>query len=134
MPKVVFPHMLKDEVEIWKRFRQIDPIPFLKLDYDVHVGTLPSGLGPLTPEMESLARAIYRKRIDVVGETEDEVWIIEIKPRAGMSTLGQLISYEALYEKEFSPTKPIRLAVVCERTEQDMEDLLVQYGIDIYQV
>ena len=134
MPKVKYKHMLRDEAELWDRFLETSEIDYLDLLYDVHVGTLPDLPEDTSPEMERLAEAIYRKRIDVVMETVDEVWIIEVKPRAGMSALGQLLTYSELYEREFSPDKDLHLAVVCERLEQDAEDLLTLHGVDIFVV
>lgn len=134
MAKVKYKHMLSDEAELWTRFLKAEEVEFLELHYDVHVGTLPDLPADTSPEMAKLAESIYRKRIDVVMETEEEIWIIEVKPRAGMSALGQLLTYEILFRREFAPEKDTHLAVVCERLEQDAEDLLTLHGIDIFVV
>ncbi|GAI83619.1 unnamed protein product, partial [marine sediment metagenome] len=72
-----------------------------------------------------------RKRVDVVGETASTIVIFEVKPRAGMGAMGQLLNYRALYLREVRPAKPLRMMVVCERVEPDVTRTYAQYGIEI---
>jgi len=75
--------------------------------------------------------ATSRKRVDVIGETEKEIIIYEIKEYAGMGALGQLLCYEALYREEYKPTKPIRKTVITDRLPPNMATIFPQFNIEV---
>jgi hypothetical protein len=79
----------------------------------------------------NLVLATSRKRVDVIGETASDIIIYEVKERAGMSALGQLLCYEALYREEYHPTKPIRKAVITDRLPPNMFALFPHFGVEI---
>lgn len=129
MPK--YPHMSPKEEELWDRYLAWSPHRFLMLTYDLHLGDH----APLDPSWEpwlvTLVLATSRLRVDVIGETEKEIIIFEVKERAGMSALGQLMAYEALYREEYRPEKPLRKVVITDRTRSDMGVLLPQFGVEV---
>jgi len=151
-----YPHMGPIESEIWHRFLALTELHFINIQYDVSVGI---GVIPEDLQKEYLRRReLYEKglidyrtlreteaivesisyltklRIDVVAETEDEVWIIEVKPRAGRSALGQLESYHFWYVRQYHPIKPVRLACVCYEVDRNVEPLFTTRGIKIFRV
>jgi len=81
-----------------------------------------------------MAYSLSTKRVDAVVETRHEVYICEVKQRAGMSALGQLLGYEALYVSQFKPRRSVVLVLICEVVEPDMESVYTQYGIQTYLV
>ncbi len=112
--------MLEDEARIWTKFLRTTELDFYDITYDVHLGT---GIPPLPGDpswMEKLLSAVTKKRVDAVGETADAIWIFEIKPRIGMSALGQLITYFELYQAQYRPVKPVLLAAIGEREAPDI--------------
>ncbi len=151
-----YPHMGPMEAQIWHKFLATTDLKIININYDVRVGTgaVPKdimdeyqrrlelynkGLATLdyVKEYESIIKsitALTQLRIDVVAETPDEIFIIEVKPRAGRSALGQLESYHFWYLKQFSPTKPVRLAVVCIDVDRNVEPIFIQRGIRIFKV
>ncbi|MBA7635001.1 hypothetical protein ES703_42601 [subsurface metagenome] len=126
-----FTHLLPLERPIWARYLASTTEEFLSLVYDLHLG---EG-APVDPAWSegtaAIVAAVSRKRVDVVGETADSIIIFEVKPRAGMGAMGQLLTYRELYLREARPTKPIRMMVVCERVEPDVPRVYGQYGIEI---
>ena len=130
----LYPHMLPDERVIWHRFYTPRIKDFLSVNYDVHVGEgmiPPPGL----PEwIQNVIAATSQKRIDAVAETLNNIWIVEVKSRAGMSAVGQLLAYEILYFKKFSPSKSLQKVLVCERIAADLDTVFEQYGIKIFVV
>ena len=126
-----FVHLLPLERPIWGRYLAGTSEEFLSLVYDLHLG---DG-APVDPSWSSgtaaIVAAVSRKRVDVVGETADSIIMFEVKPRAGMGAMGQLLNYRALYLRERRPTKPLRMMVVCERVEPDVTRTYAQYGIEI---
>jgi len=129
MPR--YPHMSPGEEKLWDKYLAWTPYTFSNLTYDLHLGDS----APLDPTWEpwlvNLVLATSRKRVDVIGETESEIIIYEVKERAGMSALGQLLCYEALYREEYKPTKPIRKAVITDRLPPNMDILFPQFNVEV---
>ena len=126
-----FTHLLPLERPIWARYLASTTEEFLSLTYDLHLGE-GAPVDPVWSEgTKAIVAAVSRKRVDVVGETLDSVIIFEVKPRAGMGAMGQLLTYRELYLREHRPTKPLRMVVVCERVEPDVPGIYGQYGIEI---
>lgn len=151
-----YPHMGPQESIIWHKFLALTTLNFIKLEYDVAVGAgyVPEHYieewrkrrelyekGLITyeqlREIEAVIESISyltKLRIDVVGETKSEIWIFEVKPRAGRSALGQLESYHFWYVRQYRPTKPVRLAVVCYEVDKNLEPIFQERGIRVFTV
>ena len=151
-----YPHMGPTENEIWHKFLATTPLRFINIQYDVRVGTgfIPKWLeeeyemkkklyeqGLISRKdlevVESIIKsvsALTKLRIDAVGETEKEIWIFEVKPRAGRSALGQLESYYWWYIRQYKPTKPVRLACVCYEVDYNLQPIFASRGIRIFRV
>ena len=151
-----YPHLGPEEAKIWHKFLATTDLNFIKIEYDVHVGTgyIPDYLmkeylrrkeqyekGIITykefHEIEAVVKsitALTQLRIDAVGETEKNIWIFEVKPRAGRSALGQLESYHYWYVRQFRPSKPVRLAVVCYDDDKNLEPIFQSKGIEVFRV
>ena len=123
--------MSPGEEALWDRYLAWSPHVFLKLTYDVHLGDS----APLDPTWEpwlvTLVLATSRKRVDAIGETKSEIVIYEVKERAGMNALGQLLCYEALYKEEHKSTKPIRKVVITDRLPPNMAALFPQFNVEV---
>ena len=151
-----YPHLGPIEVEIWNEFLRKTDLKFIRIDYDVRVGMakIPpyyyeryrylKKMAEVDPKYKEELRvveatiksfeALTKLRIDAVGETKDAIWIFEVKPRAGRSALGQLLSYAYWYEKQYKPRKVIKLAVVCTAVDTNLIPLYDKYGIYIFNV
>ena len=133
-PKIKYAHMLPGETEIWDRFLTVTKIPFTRFDYDVHVGELPDVPEGTPDYLIPLVQAVYRKRIDAVGFTDQEIWLFEVKQRAGLSAMGQVLAYKLLYVKDFQPGLPVKMGVVCELKSTDVDYLYSQHDIEVFMV
>jgi len=154
--KPKYPHMGPKEAQIWDRFLATTNLKFIKIEYDVRVGP---GNTPrylierwrheyelykkgkisreeyqLTENIVKMARQLTQLRIDAVGETENEIWIFEVKGRAGRSALGQLLSYQYWYLRQFSPRKRVRLGIVCIDFDRNLLPLFEMHNITIFKV
>ena len=129
MPK--YPHMSPKEAGLWDRYLAWCPHQFVELTYDLHLGDH----APLDPSwplwLVKLVKATSRKRVDAIGETSAEVIIFEVKERADMSALGQLLVYEALYIEEYRPTKPVKKVVITDRLGYSMGRVFPEFGIEV---
>jgi hypothetical protein len=135
-PKVQrrYEHMMREDFDTWTTFLQSKEMILNEVWYDVHVGRVmevPEGL----PEyMHVQALAISRKRIDVVGRTENELWIIEVKPYANMQAIGQVLIYEDLFCREFELKLPTRTVIVASASDMDIIEGAAKYGVKIITV
>jgi len=133
-PPIRYPHMLPVEAEIWDKFLKIRQPPFESLEYDVHVGDVPPIPETLPEYLRGMFQSVYSKRIDVVAHDPDVIYVIEVKPRAGLSALGQCLAYKYLYERDFKPDKPVQMRIVCEREEPNIREIAEQQGVYIWKV
>jgi len=129
-----YPHMSPTEQAIWDSFLKITKLEFIRVEYDVRVGPgyVPEWLK--APNLVKMSKMLTQLRIDAVGETKDEIWIFEVKPRAGRSALGQLESYGYWYIMQLAPRKPVRLAVVCRFIDPNMVEVFEARGISVFMV
>lgn len=126
-----FPRMSSEDTEIWKRFLAQYGENFSSFDYDFKVG---DGVLPDLPIPEKFLKdfqELTKKRIDAIGYNPSGVTIIEVKPRAGTSGLGQLLTYKNLFVKSYPSTNVVALLLVCEIATDEEIKLYQQYGITI---
>ena len=126
-----YPHMKQGEIRVWDAYLEEHGTPAGRVEYDVRLGEGAPIDPSWPPWMEAMVKALSQKRADVVAETSEDITIFEIKRRAGMSCLGQLMGYEALMMKEIGGFKPVRLVAVCEELEPDMEDAFDYYKVEV---
>ncbi len=127
-----YPHMIGEDTEVWERFILRFPNRFDTVDYDFHVGK-----GVDTSPIRNDADKTYwaqltKKRIDVIGYKNILVTIIEVKKRATLFTLGQILGYRFLYLREHPELKGVLSLIICDKIDQDDQDILSHYGIDYY--
>jgi hypothetical protein len=129
---VKYPHMLPVEIELWDWFLATHPGLYEKYEYDVHVGKGVE-IPPDTPKnIAEMSKKLTQKRIDAVGYKEGEIGIFEVKPYAGASALGQLLTYKALFIEERRPKEMIKLYVVTDRLSWDMDRVFHYYRVDVF--
>ena len=132
MNDIRFPHMYAAESNIWRRWLEIYGKDYLRFSYDLHVGKLYPSLENQDPKWKRGAEAVYLKRIDVVGYQADTETVFEVKIRAGLGALGQIIGYLALYEEQFSPATELKGAIVCDGVDPNVRWILEDHGIELY--
>lgn len=129
-----FVHMSPQDKYIWAKALLDGWIKYAPFSYDVRVGD-----GVPVPESASrleklLAYQLGAKRIDVVAKPNGETWLIEVKPRAGLSAIGQLIGYRVLYAAEHPDETTIRTWLVTDQLQNDMIKPLEAAEIEVYEV
>ena len=115
-----YPHLMPKDVKIWERFIDQNPDSFGLVSYDVRVG---EGMKLPDDAEEPYASDMYhlsKKRIDVVGFKANEDWVIELKPRAGFTAIGQAIGLAELY---YPPGESPRVIIPCIITDEEMPDI-----------
>lgn len=121
--------MLSEDVAIWERFLEKYGGVYDSLLYDVHVGEGLRDVEGVTDEVKYASMELLLKRIDVVGVLGAETHIIEVKPDAGISAIGQVFCYEVLYRRDFKVLGPIRKVIVTDHLWPDHEFLFKEFNI-----
>jgi len=126
-----YPHMIGEDVPVWERFIDAFPEWFESVDYDWRVG---EGVAPavdLGEPYKRMSKALSQKRIDVVGWNGDAPTIVEVKDRAGLSAVGQVLGYRDLWRREFRYLGDPAVLLVCGRVTRDDEMVMEAEGIPV---
>lgn len=115
--------------EIWERFIDKYPDAYKEAQYDFHIGDGPKFNTLLDDETDTNQDMLYRLRIDVVGFSGNSIDIIEIKPDAGPSTIGQVIGYRKLYNRDEEPKVPVNTVIVTDKEKPNMAWLCKDSGV-----
>ena len=127
-----FAHFKPHEVEIMAAFlnqRLLDGV----YRFDVRLFTEVIEPAPeAEPEMYFAWHMLRAKRIDAVCETVDAIWLLEVKDVLRPSAIGELLTYRALYDRQFHPLKPLRLGVVAGEDDELVRPACEEQGIRVW--
>ena len=127
LPK--YSHLRPEDVMIWERFIIKYPKFYDSVDYDLKVGNPRDYPEVNEDQYKKDLEYLSRKRVDVVGYKGDEIHIIELKPRASFSAIGQVIGYTDLY-RPFAPEKSlVSSVIITDEKIPDIKDLCFKRGI-----
>ena len=126
------PHMLDTDVPVWYRFLEVYGHLFKSIWYDVYIG------GPFYTKKEledPIKRMWYQnlaKRIDVLCETRNEIWIIEVSAEPTLRPMGQLLSYQILWNLDPKVILPEKLVLVASSIDKDLLTVAGALSIQCY--
>jgi len=112
--------MMALDRDVWTRFLEAEAFPITEVWYDVHVGEglrLPADAPQLDQKISS---ALYEKRADVIARVGSQLWVVEVKPKADMTALGQIITYRELFLQKYRPAESVLGVVVCDQVDDDL--------------
>jgi len=126
-----YPHIKPEDVAIWERFIDKFPDSYVSCQYDVPVGSEPEDIAKVHEELGGESWKLNQKKIDVVAFAPNQINIIELKPRAGAASIGQVKNYKRLYLKNYSPPlEPVAIIITDEAT-QDFRDFAREEGVRV---
>ncbi len=129
-----YPHMLAEDTAIWTEFLGEPPFPISGVIYDLHVGR---AVKPIDGDDElgaRIASGVSRKRIDAVLFSFQGVFVVEIKPVASLTALGQVLGYTRLFLDEYDIRGGAVPMVVCSAVDDDLIEEYSDLGVAIVQV
>jgi len=129
-----YPHMKPRDIAIWERFIDKYPELYSQCQYDFAIGDIPQFMEQTSSPQGQAMRELYKLKIDVLGYKDDTIDLIEVKPEAGPSTIGQLLGYVSLYERDEKPSKPVRPIIITDMLRPNMEFLTQQQGVTLFVV
>ena len=88
----------------------------------------------VSPERGTDMNRLYQYRIDVVGYKADQVDVIEVKPNAGASAVGQILNYRKLYIEDFAPQIAPKAIIVTDFVKPEIAQYAAEQGVQIVAV
>lgn len=123
--------MAGEDVPIWERFLDVRGGEFVGFVYDARVGLgIPAPEGT-SPELVKAQFDNTAKRIDAIGVRIGEVWIIEVRQRFGLSSIGQILGYSVLAADELPGDLGRRIVIVTDNMGRDEKTITDVLGIEV---
>ncbi len=126
-----YPHMAPLDVAIWERFIEANPDIFQVVSYDVPVGEGAAFDTIIDADKNSDANRLYQRKIDVVGRKDGKFFVVEVKPRASTSAIGQVKGYVTLFKRDYTINEPVFPMIVTDQLMPDMEFLAKDSGVNL---
>lgn len=126
-----YPRMGPEDAAIWERFIVLNPNYFETVDYDYNVGRGANIPNPSEDSIVGNYNFLTQKRIDCIGYRENETTLVEVKPRASLSALGQVIGYKELFLRDNPGIAVDRLMIITDICDGDMETVAKAQGIQV---
>lgn len=127
-----YPHMKPRDIAIWERFIDKYPQAYESCMYDFGVGDIPDFIANASSVEGQKMAELYKLKIDVLGYRGDTIDIIEVKPGAGASTIGQVLGYVTLYTRDEKPTKTLQPVIVTDELRPNMQFLAETNGVKLF--
>jgi hypothetical protein len=128
------PHMSALDFVLWNRFRVRNPLPFLRLYFDVAVGQGADTGTLVDPALQAAWKRVTQQRVDVVGEFLASWTIIEIRAAAGPGAIGSLLVYRDLWLSDSPDARPLSLWLVTDSISSNLSRTLALNSIRLFLV
>jgi hypothetical protein len=124
-----YPHLLPADAALWDQFITANQSFASSLEYDIHVGQGRDPGDQFDPTIRNTAILLSQRRIDVVATHPAHIDIIEVSTTAGLTQVGQLMTYPLLYQQTYSPTLPLRPLLICRQFQTDAQPAFNEHQI-----
>lgn len=129
-----YPHLAKRDATVWERFLVKFADQFLGFTYDLALGGRDMDFPGLDPAERLGWRYNTALKVDAVGFTATQAWIIEVRPDATVSALGAALTYTMVAEREGAFLQTLLPVIVCETIQPDVNWACQQLGIHVLRV
>lgn len=130
LKNALYPHLLPDDIALWEDFLTQHSAQFTQFEYDVRVGEGRQAADYYPDQIRKMALDLSMRRIDAIGYTEAETFLIEITVSAGLKAIGQIITYPLLYKQTFPTATNLHPLLVARQLEPDIRPALIEHQID----
>lgn len=124
-----YPGLRPNDEAIWDDFIQKNPSAFDHVFYNVHVGDPSSDEGHKKVMLSNGSFEVSQWCVDVVAFANDVPHIIEIKPEAGASAIGQVLAYKTLLIQEGRISEPCVPVILTNTISPITEQAALRLGI-----
>lgn len=121
-----------EDTKVWSRFIAKFGEMYSSVEYDTKIGTPPPFVSSGEMSVGGDIADLYKRKIDVVGFRGNDIDIIEVKPTAGFSAIGQIRGYMMLWRKEHPTSLITHPVIICEAMAQDVRTMAEIDGIEVF--
>jgi len=126
--------MLPEDVPTWQKFRRIFGELFLHFYYNVKLGGQLISDPAIPPNIAKSWYYSTAKRLDALGETKDEVWLIEVTANPGVRAIGQIAAYRVLWAIDPKINKLAIPVLVVDTIDLDLRFVASVQGVRVMEV
>ncbi len=129
--QIQFPGMERRESDVFKLWLQAHGDAYDRLEFNVRLG---EGGRPLDTFDETTRRQqtlVTQKRADAIAWLQDQADILEVKLRAGLNAVGQLVGYRELFMRDRPELPPPRLRIIALWADPDVEFVAGAQGVEL---
>ena len=126
-----YPHMMSEDAAVWQRYLTEPVTEMKRVWYDVHVGSGNVSAAESDEMIRRISAGVTRKRIDVVARVGGGYWVIELKPRADMTALGQALAYSRMFEAEYGAGDEVWPVVIAGEIDGDLVSIYDDSGVGL---
>lgn len=124
-------HLEPLDTAIWNAWLDTDPWPDAVVAYDVLVGT-PATVPEGTPDnYRRMVEHLSSLRIDVVVVRPGVTLVVEIKPSASLSAIGQALGYAHLFHAAFRDYPIATPTILTDLPKPDTPAICAKYGVKL---
>ncbi len=124
-----YPGMKPADIAIWERFIKLYPDAYDSVMYNMQVGQGSAGQEHDDEDVQNGWHQLKCRKIDVVGFSGERVDVIELKPHAGPSAIGQVVGYIHLYHGYRDPHSSPNPVLITDSNESDMDYLCARLNV-----
>lgn len=124
-----YPHLLKDDIDLWIDFLNHYAAVYDSFEYDLKVGEGRKPEQHHPPNIQQMASDLSRRRIDVVAKAPNQIHLIEITQSAGFTAIGQCVVYPILYSLQHPATQEVVPIILCREVQTDIKACLDCHGV-----
>lgn len=126
-----YPHMSRRDTPLWERYLRLYAHQWFGFAYDVALGGLDVQADDVSAEERKGWAYSTAEKIDVVANRGDEHWLIEVKPNARASAVGQVLCYLLLANREPWTSLPLVPCVLTDNMSPDVRWCAEQLGVQV---
>jgi hypothetical protein len=123
--------MAPGDVRVWREALRLGLVKADRFEYDVRLGGAGADLVEREHPHLRMWETLLKKRVDVVAWSGSHATIIEVKPVASFSALGQAVGYRFLWGRERAGRGGFRVAVVCAIVDPDLAPVFRLQQVDL---
>ena len=128
-PLVHYPHLAAKEVVLWDRFIKNFPDYAEEADYDVTCGEK-DVLASDVPEYSRKDWEYLRSwKIDVVVIKGGGLYVIEVRPRAGLGAIGEILSKATMFQEEHPEIPEVEPVLITDEERPNVRELCATHDI-----
>lgn len=127
--RLYYPAMLPAEIIVWQAWLRLHQAEYDRFEYNTRVGPGYDPGGGVPDYIREMSIKNTKKRIDAVAWSGSQPLIVEVKVRAGLSSIGQLLGYITHWRIENPHDALPKALLVANQLAPGVQEVLHKYEL-----